>query len=139
MTRAVLDPNVLISAFIARHDSAPAAIVREWAAGAFELIVSPRLLAELGGVLERPKFEAQAGLGRAEAYLESLTAGATIHADPVEAPSVSPDPDDDYLFALAAASDAAMIVSGDGHLTGLASPPIAVLTPRAFADRLAAT
>lgn len=136
MIRAVLDPNVLVSAFIARPDSVPAAIVREWAAGAYELVVSPRLLAELGGVLERPKFEAQAAEGRATAYIEALAAGATIHADPAEPPPVSPDPDDDYLFALAAASSAELIVSGDGHLTGLASPPIAVVTPREFAERL---
>ena len=138
MTRVVLDPNVLVSAFIARSDSTPAAIVREWAAGAYELVASPRLLAELRGVLERPKFEAQAAEGRATAYVDALAAGATIHADPAEPPPVSPDPDDDYLFALAAASNAELIVSGDGHLTGLSSPPIEVVTPRAFAGRLAA-
>ena len=40
--------------------------------------------------------------------------------DPKEPPSTrSPDPGDDYLIALGAVAQAA-IVSGDGHLLGLA-------------------
>jgi predicted nucleic acid-binding protein len=44
--RAVLDTNVLISAFLSPQ-AAPARAIRAWLDGRFELIVSPLLLAEL--------------------------------------------------------------------------------------------
>jgi predicted nucleic acid-binding protein len=44
--RAVLDPNVFISALLAPKGS-PAHVFRGWVAGGFELVVSPPLLAEL--------------------------------------------------------------------------------------------
>ncbi len=56
--------------------------------------------------------------------------------DPASIPRVTPDPNDDYLVALARAAKVRFLVSGDPHLTGLqdADPP--VLTPRGLADRL---
>ncbi len=137
MTRAVLDPNVLVSAFIAQRGSAPDRIVRAWHEGAFELLVSPKLLGELAEVLARPRFARQGGEGRADAYVAALAAGALRLADPSDAPSISRDPDDDYLVALARVGRADVIVSGDRHLTDLESLEPPVLTPRAFADRLA--
>ncbi|TMD08021.1 MAG: PIN domain-containing protein [Chloroflexi bacterium] len=41
--RAVLDPNVLISAILA-PTGVPAALLRHWLDGEFELVVSERLL-----------------------------------------------------------------------------------------------
>lgn len=136
MTRAVLDPNVLVSAFISQRGSAPDVIVRAWREGAFELVISPRLIAELSDVLGRPKFERQAGEGRAEAYIAAFAGDALRIDDPPDPAAVSPDPGDDYLLALALAAGADVIVSGDRHLTQLhdATPP--VLTPRQFADQL---
>ncbi len=136
MIRAVLDPNVLVSAFISQRGSAPDRIVRAWLEGAFELVTSPQLIAELGDVLARPKFARQAADGRAEAYLATLAGDALQTDDPPDPPSVSPDADDDYLFALARAAGADVIVSGDHHLTQLTDPTPTVLTPRQFAERL---
>jgi len=136
LTRAVLDPNVLVSAFIGRRGSAPDRLVRAWREGAFELIASPKLLGELAEVLRRPKFRRQAGEGRAEAYVAALAAGALRVDDPRDPPLISPDPDDDYLLALAVTSRADVIVSGDRHLLGLVSPPTPVMTARELADRL---
>ncbi len=137
MTRAVLDPNVLVSAFISQRGGAPDRIVRAWREGAFELVVSPRLIAELTDVLGRPKFARQAAEGRAEAYIAALAGDARQMDDPPAPPRVSPDSGDDYLVALARAAVADVIVSGDGHLTQLtdASPP--VMTPRQFTEQLA--
>lgn len=136
MIRAVLDPNVLISAFISPRGSSPDRIVRAWREGAFELVVSPKLLAELTEVLDRPKFRRQSADGRASAYVRTFAAGASRHGDPPDPPAVSPDADDDYLFALARAAGADAVVSGDQHLTGLAAPSPPVLTPRQFVERL---
>jgi uncharacterized protein len=136
LTRAVLDPNVLISAFISPRGGAPDRIVRAWREGAFELIVSEQLIAELTDVLSRPKFSLQAADGRAQAYIAAFAEDAIQVVDPPNPAQVAPDRDDDYLIALAQAGGADLIVSGDSHLLQLVnlSPP--VLTPRQFADQL---
>ena len=136
MTRAVLDPNVLISAFISQRGGAPDRIVRAWRDGAFELVVSPQLITELTDVLGRPKFAPQAAEGRADAYIAALGRDALQVDDPPDPPPQSPDRGDDYLIALARTARADVIVSGDSHLTQLpdAEPP--VLTPRQFAEQL---
>ena len=136
MIRAVIDPNVLISAFISQRGSAPDRIVRAWREGAFELIVSAQLIAELTDVLSRPKFARQAAEGRGESYIAALAGDAITIGDPSDPPSVSPDRDDDYLFALATAAGADVIVSGDRHLTQISDTTPRVLTPRRFADEL---
>jgi putative PIN family toxin of toxin-antitoxin system len=136
LTRAVLDPNVLVSAFISGRGGSPDRIVRAWREGAFELVVSPQLIAELSDVLSRAKFARQAGEGRAEAYIAALAGDAIAIDDPSDPPRVSPDKGDDYLIALARAARADVIVSGDSHLTGLSDLAPPVLTPRQFADQL---
>jgi putative PIN family toxin of toxin-antitoxin system len=136
LTRAVLDPNVLISAFISQRGGAPDRIVRAWREGAFELVVSPSLIAELTDVLGRPKFARQAAEGRAQAYIAALAGDAMQIDDPPDPPPVSPDISDDYLIALARAARANVIVSGDSHLTQLTDAIPPVLTPREFAEQL---
>lgn len=136
MIRAVLDPNVLISAFIAQRGSSPDQIVRAWRDGEFELVVSPKLLAELREVLARPKFRRQSAGGRAEAYIRTLASGASRYDDPPDPPRVSRDAGDDYLFALARVAGADVIMSGDRHVTEIVDPRPAVLTSRGFRNRL---
>jgi uncharacterized protein len=136
LTRAVLDPNVLVSAFISQRGGAPDRIVRAWREGAFELVVSPQLTAELTDVLARPKFRRQAAEGRAEAYIAALDGDALQIDDPPDPPAISPDSTDDYLIALARAARADVIVSGDTHLTQLADATPPVLTPRPFAEQV---
>jgi predicted nucleic acid-binding protein len=53
-----------------------------------------------------------------------------------EPPEVSPDPDDDYLIALARVAGADYLISGDRHLLDLTDPDPPVLTPRQFLDLL---
>lgn len=117
--RAVLDPNVIISALLAPAGT-PAAILRAWSVGAFELVASPLLLAELERALAYPKLRKRIHESEATAVVEWLGRSATIVPDPDEpAPRASEDPDDDYLIALAAHRRAAL-VSGDRHLLRLA-------------------
>jgi uncharacterized protein len=68
--------------------------------------------------------------------VQALAQTATIIDDPDAAPAVSPDPDDDYLVALARSAEAAYVVSGDHHLSDLADSEPPVLAPRAFPDLL---
>ena len=133
--RVVLDPNVLISAAISTAGP-PRQIVAAWVDERFELVASPALLAELSDVLARPKFRRWISAAVAREFVDGLADDALIIDDPPALPGVSPDPDDDYLIALARAANADYLVSGDRHLLELedADPP--VLTPRQFLDLL---
>jgi uncharacterized protein len=118
--RAVLDPGVLVSALITPSGT-PATLLAEVHAGALELIVSPRLLAELEDVLQREKFRRYVDLDAVEDYLALLRREAVLAPDPTGQPSLrSADPDDDYLIALAQGERAAL-VSGDSHLLDLSA------------------
>jgi len=55
VTRVVIDPGVLVSAFISTRKAAPALLVDALLDGHFEMIVSPKLIAELTDVLGREK------------------------------------------------------------------------------------
>jgi len=125
--RAVLDANVLISAVLSPRGT-PARLLLAWQAGAFELMVSPQLLAELRRALAYPKLARLVPAADADAFAAWLGLAAQLAADPPGPPPVrSEDPTDDYLIALAAA-ERAVLVSGDGHLTALAGR-IPVRTP----------
>jgi hypothetical protein len=128
--RAILDANVLISAILSPGGS-PARLLLAWRAGAFDLVVSPALLAELARALAYPKLARLVPPADADAFVAWIARSAVLAADPGTAPSVrSVDPDDDYLVALAIA-ERAFLVSGDGHLTVLADR-LPVRTPADF-------
>ena len=117
--RAVLDPNVLVSALLSRS-GAPAQIVARWLRGEFELVLSELLLAELGRALAYPKLRARISEAHAVEFVTFLRRAAVLAPDPSDPPPRSPDPGDDYLLALAE-STRALLVSGDQHLLQLAS------------------
>jgi putative PIN family toxin of toxin-antitoxin system len=135
--RVVIDPGVLIAALISPQ-GAPRPLLHAWIEGAFELLISPKLIAELEGVLERDKFRRYVTVRDARAYVALLRRFATMAPDTKLTSRLSPDPGDDYLIALATAQATASLISGDPHLTGLKNPAAPVLTPRAFLDRLEA-
>jgi len=56
--------------------------------------------------------------------------------DPPDPPSVTRDPGDDYLVALAVGAGADALVSGDRDLTDLTGAGVTVLTPRGLIDHL---
>ena len=85
----------------------------------FELVVSPALLTELTRTLAYPKLAARIAPEQAAAFIAWLAGDAQLVADPeVQAPFASPDPRDAYLLALAA-SQRAMLVTGDAALADL--------------------
>jgi uncharacterized protein len=131
--RAVLDPNVLISAVLSRR-GARAQLLARWLGGHFELVVSPSLLDELARALAYPKLAARIPSAEAEAYVALLRRAATLAPDPHDPPPRSADPGDDCLIALAEAERAAL-VSGDRHLLALADA-LPVLSARAFLELL---
>lgn len=133
--RAVLDPNVIISALLPPA-GAPARALLAWLRGEFELVVSALLLSELERALGYPKLRKRIEPEEARQVVELLSRSATVAADPTEPPPVrSRDPADDYLIALAS-SERALLVSGDEHLLELAED-IPVLSSAGFLARLA--
>lgn len=134
--RAVLDTNVLISAILSPRGT-PARLVLAWQAGAFDLVVSPPLLAEIRRALAYPKLVRLVPPADAAAFVDWLGRSAELAVDPPGPPPIhSDDPDDDYLIALAAA-ERALLVSGDAHLTSLADR-VPVRTPVEFLAELGA-
>jgi uncharacterized protein len=133
--RAVLDPNVIISALLS-PEGAPARAVRAWLHGEFELVVSPLLLNELSRALAYPKLRKRIEPEEADHVVDWLGRAGTMSPDPDDPPLIrSPDPGDDYLIALAQAERAAL-VSGDQHLLGLAED-LPIFSPVVFLDLLA--
>ena len=135
MWRVVLDPGVLVAAAITPQGTCGQllhAVLDQRCA----LIVCPGLLDELEDVLLRPRFRRYLSAEQARRYVALIGAVAERHADPVIRAGISPDPDDDYLPALAEAAGADYLVSGDPHLIGLPRPRPTVLTPRAFLESL---
>jgi putative PIN family toxin of toxin-antitoxin system len=130
--RVVLDANVLVSAAVS-PSGAPALVVREWLAGAFDLVVSPKLLAEVERGLRGRKLRGRVPLERAEEILAALASHALVVDDPPEVDRVvEADPKDDFVVALARAAGAHVIVTGDRHLLEIDGLEPPAVPPRVF-------
>jgi putative PIN family toxin of toxin-antitoxin system len=136
VTQVVIDPGVLVSAFISPKKAAPALLVDAVFDGNLDVLACPALIAELTDVLGRKKFAKHSAEGRATAFIAAFRDRATMTPDPPAGSSRTADPDDDYLLALAETHHVDAVVSGDPHLLDAASSELPVLTPRELADRL---
>ncbi|MBK1632341.1 putative toxin-antitoxin system toxin component, PIN family [Thiohalocapsa halophila] len=134
--RVILDTNVLLSALLVRG-SAPDQLYRFWLAGRFDLATCSRQLEELREVSRRPFFRARIKPSEAGRLVNQLRRLA-VYVDPLPDVSASPDPNDDFLLALAQAADADLLVSGDKsdllalHRTGCTR----IVTARQLVDTL---
>jgi putative PIN family toxin of toxin-antitoxin system len=133
--RVVCDVGVVISALISPR-GVPAKVLALWRDGRYDLVVSPLWLDELERVLDRPRFASYVRTDDRVELRNALARQAILALDPPAEPGLTPDPGDDYLVALARATDASWLVSGDRHLLELDDPRPPVLTPRVFLDTL---
>jgi len=130
--RIVVDTNVLISALLSANKS-PGKIVALWRAGELELVVSPEMIAEVRRVLGYEKIRKRVPSEQAQRFLKLLETGATLVTPCEEVSVVQNDPDDDKFLALAIASGAEHIVSGDKHLLSIgAYQGVKILNPANF-------
>ena len=137
--RAVLDTNVLIAG-LARLDawaSVPAEILRQWLDDAFELIVSPDILAELDRTWSKPYFRSRRSLphvARAESAVRAL---ARVVSPTTTVSGVAPHAADDLVLAAAVSAGADYLVTGDKRFLAVGSyASVPILSPRAFLDVL---
>jgi uncharacterized protein len=130
--KAVIDVNVLLSALLSR-EGAPAGIMRAWLDGAFDMVVSLLLIAELERAAGYPKLARRIDADVSGDLISLMLDSALMVDDPAGPPRIrSSDPGDDYLIALAEAASA-VLVSGDKHLLRL-TEVIPVYSPAGFLD-----
>jgi uncharacterized protein len=129
MLFVVVDSNIYVSALV--FGGMPALILRLATAGAFQLVVSETIQAEVEETLTR-KFGWDA---------ERLAQAATElwrdarHVTPTQPVKASRDPDDDHILACALEAHAQAILTGDGDLLSLhPCREISILTPKQFLE-----
>ena len=109
--RLVVDTNILVSALLSATSS-PARIILLWRAGRFDLVTAAEQLDEFARVTRYPKIRERLTPAVAGRLVNDLRALAiTLGNLPVV--DVSPDPDDNYLLAIAIAGSADFLVTGD--------------------------
>ncbi|MES2832434.1 MAG: putative toxin-antitoxin system toxin component, PIN family [Pseudomonadota bacterium] len=130
--RVVLDTNVLLSALISPH-GVPDIIYRAWRAAKFEVVTSRTQLDELRRASRYPKFQAILQPHLVGAMVNNLQRALVL--DRLPSNVEDDDPDDAFLLAMAIASDADYLVTGD-HRAGLLQKGhvgrTQIVTPAAF-------
>ena len=111
--RVILDTNVLLAALISPH-SAPETIFRAWMERRFELVTCGVQLDELRRVSRYPKMKAILPAHRVGALINNLQNALVINnLPPLPQGEVLDDANDEFLLAMALASEADYLVTGD--------------------------
>lgn len=139
--RATVDTNLFVSALISR--GAPHLLLQEWRRGSFVLVVSARVVAEMGRVLRRSYFRDVHGLAEAEIrVLEERihNAGELVeHLNDLPEGLRVRDPKDEHVLQTALTGNADYLVTGDHDLLSLrgntALGKLKIVTVNEFLDR----
>lgn len=129
-TRVVIDTSIAVSAVLLPRSVPRKAL--DAASDAGKLLVSEATVAELDGVLRRPKFNKYVSTEKRLEFLAALVQEA-VQVEVMEAIAACRDARDDKFLELAVSGRASHILSGDGDR--LALHPfrgIAIVTPLAF-------
>ena len=129
--RIVLDTNVVMSAIF--FGGIPDTILTSGITGKFTPVISPRILDEYQQVAKRlsKKFPVEY-----DETFEWITVRSEMVEDVMLEEQICDDPDDDKFIAVALASKAKLICSGDKHLLRMDGYcGIEVLKPKPFADK----
>lgn len=109
--RIILDTNILVSGLISEHGP-PAQLLNAWADKAFVLLTSSTQIAELHAVTHRPTVRPLITPSHTGRFINDLRRFATV-LDRLPTVDRSPDPNDNFLLAMAEAGAAEYLVAGD--------------------------
>ena len=133
--RLILDTNILLSALLSPL-GAPAQLLDAWEGKRFTLVACDALIAELRDVVGRPFFRTRLRASAAELLAAGLRDFSFFCRDLPSGP-VAPDPKDSYLLALAEASAAEFLVTGDKEILALKyHKATRMMTPAAMIELL---
>ncbi len=109
--KVILDTNVLLSSYF-KIDSPPYKLIQAWIDDRFTLVTSTEQVEELVRVARYPKIRAlitPSEIG----WLVNRLRDRAVMVQKLPVVEVSRDPADNFLFAMAEASGAAYLVTGD--------------------------
>jgi uncharacterized protein len=109
--RVVIDTNILISALLS-VSSPPARLIGLWRQGNFDLLFADEQMQELMRVTRYPKIRQRLSPALAGRLINEVRDLAVMVA-PLPFVSISPDPFDNYLLAIASAGHADYVITGD--------------------------
>ena len=133
--RLILDTNILLSGPLSPL-GAPAKLLDAWERKMFTLVACDTLIAEFRDVAGRPFFRARLRTSAAELLAAGLRDFSLFCRDLPSGP-IAPDPKDSYLLALAEASQAEFLVTGDKELLSLKRhQSTRIITPAAMIEFL---
>jgi putative PIN family toxin of toxin-antitoxin system len=131
--RVVLDTNVIISATLIRNGNENR-ILRAWQRSAFDLVLSPAILEEMGRALFYERISERRWMTDEEVaeLLESFAAASVLAPGRAKV-RASRDPEDDKFLAAAIEARARYVVTGDRDLLALKRfRSVVIVTPAAF-------
>jgi len=117
MIKAVVDTNLLVSAFISPL-SYPREIAARWRRGDFVLVTSHEIVEEVDRVLRLPRIQVKYQLTDfdIQAFVLTLVHKAFCVSGELALKGVAPDPGDDKILSCAVEGGARFIVTGDKAL-----------------------
>ena len=116
-TRVILDTNVLLSGLLV-SEGPPVKLIDAWEKNRFTLVACEELIAEFRAVAARPFFKARLKASAVELLMSGLR-DFSFFCDHLPFGPKAPDPKDSFLLALAEASEADFLVTGDKELQAL--------------------
>ena len=135
MRRLVLDTNVLLSALMSPA-SPSAEILSLWRDRKITVLTAAEQINEIVRVTRYPRIRALLHPALAGRLVNRLRDVAIV-VENLPTVDRSPDPDDDYLLAIAEAGEAQFLVTGDKPLLGLKRhKSTRVVTPAALLELL---
>ena len=135
MRRLVLDTNVLLSALMSPA-SPSAEILSLWRDRKITVLTAAEQIDEIVRVTRYPRIRALLHPALAGRLVNRLRDVAIV-VENLPTVDRSPDPDDDYLLAIAEAGEAQFLVTGDKPLLGLKRhKSTRVVTPAALLELL---
>jgi len=133
--RVVLDTNILISALITSV-SPSAQVFALWRSRRFDLLTCAQQLEEFARATRYPQVRVRLSPAVAGALLNRVRDRAMVLKN-LPKLDIAPDPDDNYLLALAEAGEAQFLVTGDKPLLALKRhKSTQIVTPAALLELL---